>query len=391
MKKSGILIGLGLFLLCVAVGLPGHSVAKEILKIGMNGPLSGPGMPWGVNLQTVVEIACDEINSKGGLKVGNKVYELKVIPYDDKYNPEAAVTAATRLIYEDKVKYIFGPFGSAGCLAVQGVTEKEKVPIFCLPFTTKFLSPAKPFSFRIVPTPVEYTYWHAAWIAKNRNVKTVVIVGPNDETGRESLEANRAGYEKAGMKILALEFYERGMPDMLPFVTRIMRYNPDLLEFNGGTPGDSANIAKVARAQGYKNLMCKLGGGGSVTLAAAPEALEKNYLFHLDADMTTTTGAFGDLIREVKRRKPQLPVDALVGCAYSVFMMLTKAMQDARTVEDTNAVRLALERIDEFDGINGKYGWEGKETYGINHQLKGPIYLCEGVEGGKTKILARIR
>ncbi|MEM4237536.1 MAG: hypothetical protein QW050_00935, partial [Candidatus Nitrosocaldaceae archaeon] len=83
------------------------------------------------------------------------------------------------------------------------------------------------------------------------------------------------------------------------------------------------------------------------------------------------------------------PVDALVGNAYSVFMMLTKAMQEAGTVEDTNAVRLALERIEEFEGINGKYGWEGKDTYGINHQLKSPIYIAEGVRG-KVKVIATL-
>lgn len=389
MRKARIFIGLCLFFLVIAPGLLVHGAPKETLKIGLNGPLSGPGMPWGVCLQTVLEAACDEINSKGGLRVGNKVYELKIIPYDDKYNPEASFTAANRLIYEDKAKYIFGPFSSAGSLAVQEVTEKEKVLIFCLCFTKKFLSPNKPFSFRLVPTPFEYTYAHASWMAKNRNIKNVVIVAPNDETGRESLAANREGYQKAGIKVLSGEFYERGAPDMLPLVTRIMRHKPDLLEFDGGTPGDSATIAKVARAQGYKNFMSKLGGGGNTTLAAAPEALE-GFMFHMDADLTTSAGRFADLIKEVKRRKPQIPVDALVANAYSIFMMLTEAMQDAGTVQDTNAVRLALEKIDEFEGINGMYGWEGKDTYGINHQLKGPIYLAEGV-GGKIKILAKIR
>jgi branched-chain amino acid transport system substrate-binding protein len=74
---------------------------------------------------------------------------------------------------------------------------------------------------------------------------------------------------------------------------------------------------------------------------------------------------------------------------YTMFMMLAKAMQNAGTVEDTNAVRLALEKIDAFDGLGGKYSWTGKDVYGINHQLKAPFVLAGGV-GGKIVTLATL-
>lgn len=389
MKKTRIFISLALFVILLVTGFVAQAAQKETLKIGMIYPLSGPAMPWGVNLQTILAIVTEEINSKGGLKVGDHVYELQIIPYDDKYNPEAAFTAANRLIYEDKVKYIIGPMASAGALSTQVVTEKEKVLLLPSCFTRKALSEKKPFTFRWTTTPFEYAVPEAAWIAKNRNVKTVVMVGPNSETGREAFDGNRRGFKEAGIKILAEEFYERGAPDMLPLVTRIMRYNPDLLDYDGGAPGDVVNIAKVARAQGYKGLMSKLGGGGEACFPQAPEALD-GFMFNTEADLTVTTGKLAELIAEVKKRKPQVPIDSLIAKAYTVFKMLTLAMQNAGTVEDTNAVRVALERIENFDGIGGKYSWTGKETYGINHQLKGPFVLAGAVKG-KMKILASLK
>lgn len=389
MKKLGVFVGLSLFFLFVVAGLPAHSAAKETLKIGMIYPLSGPAMAWGVNLQTTLEIISEEINSKGGLQVGNKVYEIKIIPYDDKYMPEPALTAANRLVYEDKVKYIFGPMASNAALAVQVVTEKEKILLLPSCFTRKGLGPDKPFTFRWSTTPFEYAIPEAAWIAKNRDVKSMVIIGPNSETGREGIEGGRQGFQKAGIKILAEEFYEPGAPDMLPLVTRLMRYNPDLIDFDGGSPGDVVNIAKTARAQGYKKLVSKVGGGGDVCYGAAPEALE-GLMFNLEAEMTVTTGKQAELIAEVKRRKPQIPLDSMIPKVYTMFMMLAKAMQNAGTVEDTNAVRLALEKIDNFEGLGGKFGWTGKEAYGINHQLKAPIVFAEGV-GGKIVTLAIFR
>jgi branched-chain amino acid transport system substrate-binding protein len=188
--------------------------------------------------------------------------------------------------------------------------------------------------------------------------------------------------------MLAEEFFEPGAPDMLPLVTRIMHYNPDLIDFDGASPGDAVNIAKVARAQGYKNLMSKIGGGGDVCFGAAPEALE-GFMFNLEADMTVTTGKQAELIAEVKRRKPQVPIDSFVPKVYAVVMMLAKAMQNAGTVEDTDAVRLALERLDNFESVGGKYGWTGKDVYGINHQLKAPFVLTGGI-GGKMVTLASL-
>jgi branched-chain amino acid transport system substrate-binding protein len=331
-------------------------------------------------MQTVLEVIADEVNGNGGLKVGNKTYNVKVIAYDDKYLAEPGLTAANRLIYEDKVKYVFGPMASASILAVQTATEKEKVLLMMNGFTKKALGPDKPFTFRCTTTPIEYAVPEAAWMAKNREVKSVIVVLPNSETGREGAEGNRIGFQKAGIKILSEEVYEPGAPDMLPLVTRLMRYKPDLIDFDGGSPGDAVNIAKIARTQGYKGMFSKLGGGGELCVQTAPDVFE-GFMFQEEADINAG-GKLGDLMKEVKKRKPQNPIDMLVCKYYVAFGMLAKAMQTAGTVDDTNAVRLALEKIEGFPGPDGgAYGWTGKEAYGINHQLRGPIVFAGGSKG----------
>ena len=84
-NKMRILICSVLFLLIIAPGIAGRAAApKDTLKIGLISAFSGSGMAWGISWKTTLEIVCDEINSKRGLKVGNKAYQLKVVPYDDK-------------------------------------------------------------------------------------------------------------------------------------------------------------------------------------------------------------------------------------------------------------------------------------------------------------------
>jgi branched-chain amino acid transport system substrate-binding protein len=74
-----------------------------------------------------VELAADEFNAKGGLKVGNTLYKIRVMEEDDKYTGAAAVAGASKLIYQEGVKFITGPLGTPTTMAIQPITEKRKL------------------------------------------------------------------------------------------------------------------------------------------------------------------------------------------------------------------------------------------------------------------------
>src|SRR5690606_37415193 len=101
--------------------------AQEVLKIGVVSALDGPGSEWGRGVDGGTKIAAKEVNDAGGLKVGDKTYKLQVISYDDAYKAAQGVAAATRLIEQDRVKFILGPLGSASGLAVKPMYEQNKV------------------------------------------------------------------------------------------------------------------------------------------------------------------------------------------------------------------------------------------------------------------------
>ncbi len=50
-------------------GVP-SALAHDVLKIGVVGPMTGPGAQWGLAAAGGVQIAAKEVNDKGGLKVG---------------------------------------------------------------------------------------------------------------------------------------------------------------------------------------------------------------------------------------------------------------------------------------------------------------------------------
>ena len=74
-------------------------------------------------------MAVDRINSMGGVKVGGKTYKFDIIYYDDESNPKRAAQLAERLISQDGVEFMLGPYSSGLTKAIAPVTEKYGVPM----------------------------------------------------------------------------------------------------------------------------------------------------------------------------------------------------------------------------------------------------------------------
>ena len=67
------------------------AAAEKTLVIGTTLPLSGPAAGWGLGLSRMNDFFAEDINNKGGLKVGKDVYKVKTIAYDHKGAPSEAM------------------------------------------------------------------------------------------------------------------------------------------------------------------------------------------------------------------------------------------------------------------------------------------------------------
>src|SRR5437588_3851239 len=57
------------------------------------------------------DLAVEAINKAGGVKVGDKFYQLAIKYYDDESNPDTSAKLTEKLITEDKVNLLLGPYG----------------------------------------------------------------------------------------------------------------------------------------------------------------------------------------------------------------------------------------------------------------------------------------
>jgi len=373
-------------LLSSVLAAGGGAQAQDTLTLGALVTLSGAGAAWGQGMKNAAEIAADQVNKAGGLDVGGRKYQVKVVAYDDKYQANEAVTVANRLVFEDKVKYIIGPVGSAPVLAIQPITEKNRVIVMTLGFTAKALSEDKPYTFRPNVTTAEVSQPQIDWLVRTQGIKKVGALFPNDETGQQIAQDLEAAYKKAGAKLPVKEFFERDRVDFVPLLTRMLARGIDAIELDGNSPATAGMIVKQARELGYAGKIVRTGGPATQEIVnVAGKAATQGMFVHTPIDPELpSTKAYMDLY--AARYKHSM--NGFSAAFYDGANLLFEAMRRAGTVDDTEKVRAELERISGFEGALGRLGWTGKAMYGIDHQLDAPFYVAE-VQDGKEVIRAR--
>src|SRR4030043_251326 len=110
---------------CFAVFSFTTACGQEI-KIGVIGPMK---LVQGIGHWNGAVMAADEINAKGGVKVGNKMMKIKLIQADSNefINVTDATNAMERLITRDKVDFVVGGFRTEAVLAMQDIAMDRRV------------------------------------------------------------------------------------------------------------------------------------------------------------------------------------------------------------------------------------------------------------------------
>lgn len=115
--------------LAACVGLSAFAaMAQDVIKFGAPLPLTGPLAPEAVKQQQGYDLWAGQANKAGGISVGGKKYKVEIVYTDYQSNTPRAVQATEQMITQDKVNFLFSPFGSGAAKAGSSVSEKYKVP-----------------------------------------------------------------------------------------------------------------------------------------------------------------------------------------------------------------------------------------------------------------------
>jgi len=218
----------------VAASLPLPAGAQTPIKIGASMSVTGTYAKPGSYQKEGYDICIDELNGKGGL-LGRKV---ELVIYDDQSQPATAVKLYEKLITEDKVDAVMGPYSAAVSEAVANVTEKyKKVMVAPLAATTSIFKKGRKYIFMVI-TPAENYLDGLIDMAAKRGLKTVAIINEDTLFPKASAAGTAEAAKKRGMQVVLQEAYPKGNTDFSALLVKIKAANPDVIA--AGTYFDDA-------------------------------------------------------------------------------------------------------------------------------------------------------
>jgi branched-chain amino acid transport system substrate-binding protein len=218
----------------VFASLPLPAAAQTPIKIGASMSVTGTYAKPGTYQKQGYDVCIDELNAKGGV-LGRKV---ELVIYDDQSNPATAVRLYEKLITEDKVDAVMGPYSSAVSEAVANVTEKyKKVMVAPLAATTSIFKKGRKYIFMMI-TPAENYLDGLIDMAAKRGLKTVAIINEDTLFPKASATGAAEAAKKRGMQVVLQEAYPKGNTDFSALLVKIKAANPDVIA--AGTYFDDA-------------------------------------------------------------------------------------------------------------------------------------------------------
>jgi len=239
---AGLRIAVGLML---GGMLTATAFAQETLKIGAAISLTGTFSREGGLLKSGYELWKDDVNAAGGLKVGGKAYQVQLIYYDDESNAQTSARLTEKLISEDKVAFLFGPYSSGIATATAAISERYKV-LTIAPMATANSVYKRGYKFMFTPSPLADTgLFPLIELAAQQSPRptTMAIVGPDDLFPNLTADGAATRAEDLGFRVVYRGKYPKGAADLSAVVTALKSANADVVLASGYTQ-DSILLVK---------------------------------------------------------------------------------------------------------------------------------------------------
>ena len=247
-------ITLGIAALGLAFAGPAQAkVEGDTIVLGSAISFTGKYSTNGIHARNGYDLAVERINSSGGVMVDGKRYKLAVKYYDDESTPLRTAQLLERLIKQDGIKYMLGPYSSATTKAAAPVTEKYQIPMVEAEGASRSLfTQGYRYLFAVLSTSEQYlasSIALAAEIAEKDGRKPedlkLAMVFENDPFSLDVRAGVMDDAKKYGMKIVIDDKMPRDLSDISATLTKVKAMKPDILVISGHSKGAATAARQI--------------------------------------------------------------------------------------------------------------------------------------------------
>jgi ABC-type branched-subunit amino acid transport system substrate-binding protein len=192
----------------------------------------------------------EEINSEGGIH--NR--KIRVIAYDDGYDPPRCVANTKRLIEKDKVFALFCYVGTPTSVKIIDVVEENKIPLLGL-FTgaDKLRFPFRHYIFNVRSSYYQETSAVVRYFVEEKGLRRIAVFYQYDDYGFDGLKGTQIALQKYGLSAVATGSFVRGTLEIEEALNKIQASEAQAVIMIG-TYSPCAKFIKEARDRGFNPL-----------------------------------------------------------------------------------------------------------------------------------------
>ncbi|MEX0286351.1 MAG: amino acid ABC transporter substrate-binding protein [Paracoccaceae bacterium] len=236
-----------------AFAAPAFAADCEKLVLGSAISLTGKYATNGIHAKNGYEFAIKKIDEAGGVQVGDKCYNFEVIYYDDESKGDRGATLAERLINQDGVQYMLGPYSSGLTKAIAPVTEKYKIPMVEAEGASRSLfNKGYKYLFAVLSTSEQYLASAIVLAAEQAKAEgkdpsevKVAVAVENDPFSLDIRAGVLEDASKYNMQIVVDEKLPRDLSDMTAILTKVKLVKPDVLIVSGHSKGAATAVRQI--------------------------------------------------------------------------------------------------------------------------------------------------
>ncbi|WP_412477922.1 ABC transporter substrate-binding protein [Azonexus sp. IMCC34839] len=353
------------------------------IKIGVIASSTGPTAVVGIPQKNTVALLPTEI---GGQKI-------EYIVLDDASDPTNAVTGVKKLITEHKVDALIGPTTTPAALAMLDFVAESHVPLVTTVGSSAIIQPMderKKWVFKT--TQNDDLIAEALLEHMNANgVKTLGFVGFNDPYGENWFKVFSAMAEKAGLRLVANERYNRTDQSVTGQVLKVITAKPDAVLI--AATGAPAVLPQAGlQSRGYKgkiyqthgvatNDFIRIGGKDvEGTLMAGGPMLVAGDLAAKNPIKAVAQG----YIKAYEGKFGAGTMSTFGANTYDAGLLLQKAIPEALkkgkpgSAEFRSALRDALENSKEVVGAQGVFNMTAQNHNGMDKRARVMMTIRDG-------------
>ena len=236
-----------------ALSLPATAkVEGDTIVLGAAVSLTGKYSTNGEHTKNGYNMAVKRINDMGGVSVGGKSYKFDIIYYDDESDSSRAAQLAERLIKQDGVHYMLGPYSSGLTKAMAPVTEENKIPMVEANGASRSLF-TKGYKYLFAVLSAANQYLEVAIdlaVEKNGgNPVNIAMAFEQDAFSQDVRIGVVEAAERTGSTITIDDKLPKELNDMAATLAKVKATKPDVLVVSGHSKGALTAIRQISEMQ----------------------------------------------------------------------------------------------------------------------------------------------